>query len=124
MRGIKYKKENKIKRVLLFLFFAVVFVLLLGSIFRVYEKRRNAELALIEMQNELALLEEREKSLISSLGRLETEEGMKFELRSKLNVALQGEGVAIIVDEKSIKEEIKTPPKTFWQKVKEFFNQF
>jgi cell division protein FtsB len=121
MRGIKTKNNTRWKRLLIFCLFLVIFIFLLNSVNNVYQKKKSAKEALSLMQNQIADLEERKNFLKSSLERLSTKEGIKFEIKRKLNVAEVGESVAIIVEE-------ETSPKTavtqssFWQKIKDFFS--
>lgn len=120
MKGIKSKQNNKIKKIVIFFGLLILLFALINSVFGVYSKKKNAQVALLKMQEELKSLEEREMFLNSSLERLETEEGIDFEIRRKLNVALQDEEVAIIVNEE-VEEEVLPQEKTFWQKVKSVF---
>jgi hypothetical protein len=72
------------------------------------------------MQSDVATLKERKNFLANSLDRLATLDGIKFEIRKKLNVAEVGESVAIIVNE----EDSVTPyiaPRSSWQRFKDFW---
>ena len=72
------------------------------------------------MQNEKLALTNRGEFLADSFKKLETQEGLKFEIKKKLNVALSGESVAIIVEEP--KPTSTTVSKTTsWQQLKNFF---
>lgn len=103
-----------------FLILLVVFGLILNSVRKVYIKKREAEKALALMQKEAKDLADREIYLERSLQRLETEEGIKFEIRKKLNVAEVGESVAIIVDEEKFVKD-NSIKNSAWQKLKSFF---
>lgn len=120
MRGIKSRGENNTKKIFIFVILLVISLLLLNSVYKVYRKKVNAKQALVVMQQELQALKEREIFLKDSLNRLETREGMEFELRQKLNVALEGERVAIIVDENEEKDK-SVEEKSLWQKIKSTF---
>lgn len=119
MRGIKNKKENKWKRLGIFLLLLLVFGLLLNSVRKVYNKKEEAQKVLARMEAEKNKLEEREKFLKESLAKLETSEGIEFELRKKLNVAEVGESLAIIVEEEPTAsvQGLQISP---WQKLKDF----
>lgn len=119
MRGVKTKENTKWKRIGLFLLVFLVMILLLNSVKNVYKKKIEAEETLARMNSEVAELQDRKNDLNQSLERLKTEEGMKFEMRKRLNVSEHGESVAIIVNDES-KNSVKTE-KTFWQKTKDFF---
>jgi len=121
MKGIKKKGEKKWKRLVVFLILLIVFGILLNSVHGVYNKKKEVQETLAQMKAELKDLEDRKKSLEQSLARFNTEEGIAYEMRQKLNVAEVGESVAIIVEEKTAEpssdEEISV-----WQKVKDFIS--
>lgn len=77
-------------------------------------------MALARMQEENKELEDRKKILEENLSRIQTDEGLEFEIRKKFNVARAGESVAIIVDEESTPSDSAISP-SFWQKFKNFF---
>ena len=121
MRGIKRKNEGDWKKYALFCLLLLLLVVLSNSTRKVYNKKVETEKALARMQQESRELEERKKILEENLNRIQTDEGMEFEIRKKFNVARAGESVAIIVEE----EATTTPPNTspsFWQKFKSFLS--
>ena len=120
MRGVKTKATNKWKRLGLFLVLVLVFGLLLNSVSGVYKKKKGAELILARTEAEAKVLVEREAFLKESLKRLGTKEGLKSEIRKKLNVAEVGESVAVIVTEERV-APIETFQISTWQKIKNFF---
>lgn len=61
------------------------------------ESSREAKLLALDV----ATLAEREKVLEEAIQKLETEEGIEEEIKSKYNVAREGERVAVIVDRPS-----------------------
>ncbi|MCL4387329.1 hypothetical protein M1307_02955 [Patescibacteria group bacterium] len=119
MRGIKSKKENKWKRIAVFIALILVFGFLLNSVRKIYNKKEEAQKVMARMEEEKAKLKEREKFLNDSLARLETTEGLKFEMRKKLNVAEVGESVAIIVNEEQTSSASNSEISP-WQKLKDF----
>lgn len=120
MRGVKTRESGKWKKISIFLILLAVSVFLLNSVNNVYQKKKEADKALARMKEQVLELQNREEYLAGSLERLKTEEGLKFEIRKKLNVAEAGESVAIIVDEE---KEASTTSKSIssWQKFKNFF---
>lgn len=119
MRGIKNKKESKIKKLAIFFVLILVFGLLLNSVRKIYNKKEEVQKVMARMEEEKTKLEERGKILKESLASLATTEGLKFEIRKKLNVAEVGESVAIIVNE----EQTPTTQNlsiSLWQKIKDF----
>jgi len=120
MKGIKKRGESKWKRFGIFLILLLVLCVLTNSVRKVYNKKIEAQKALARMEKEVKDLENRQKSLGTSLQKLETEEGIAFEMRKKLNVAKVGESVVIIVEEKESASTTGTKIST-WQKMKDFF---
>lgn len=123
MRGIKNKDSGKWKKIAIFLGLLIVLGFLLNSVGKVYRKKENAEEVLARMQKEQFELQERSRELEETLSRLETEEGLEYEIRKRFNVAGAGESVAIIVEEEAATSSPKTE-KSFWQKIKGFFFGF
>lgn len=120
MRSISGRKEGKWKRAGIFLVLLAVLLVLGNSVHKVYNKKVEAQKTLARMEEEVKNLKDREKFLKDSIERLDTKEGMAFEMRKKLNVAEAGESVAIIVEEgESV--SAPTPQPSFWQKAKDFF---
>lgn len=121
MRGVKTRTGSRWKK--FGSFFVLVFLLaaLLHSVNNVYKKKKSADEVLARMQDEMKSLTERQNFLRESLERLSTPEGLKFEIRKKLNVAEAGESVAIIVEE----EQSSTTPVLSispWRKFKNFWS--
>lgn len=121
MRGIKTKQSGKWRRVALFYLLVLVLVMLLNSLFNVYEKKKGAEEALVKMGDDLKELGEREKYLEGYLDRLSTKEGVEFEVRKKFNVAEAGESVAIIVEEEVAPNDTEAK-ETRWQRFRGFWS--
>lgn len=121
MRGVKRKNEGTWKKYAVFLFLLLVFGVLINSTRKVYNKKVEAENALSRMQQEIGDLEERKEILEENIKRVETDEGLEFEIRKKFNVARVGEGVAIIVEEEST-TTTPNPSPSLWQKFKNFLS--
>lgn len=120
MRGIKNKNEGAWKKWVIFFLLLVILAVLLNSVRKVYEKKREAQKALVHMQEQLEELAQREQFLKRSIDRMATKEGLSLEIRKKLNVAEAGESVAIIVDEEGASS---TPAQKLssWQQFKSFW---
>src|SRR4030042_2253669 len=119
MRGIKNKESGKWKKAVFFFVLLLMLIVLLNSVKNVYQKKKTAEEILVRMEKETENLRDREEYLKESLARLATQEGIKFEMRKKLNVAEVGESVAIIVDEEEAASVSDIKIST-WQKIKNF----
>lgn len=83
-------------------------------------KDRQATLAVKKMEQEIEELKARQAELLAFQKRLQTEEGIEYELRKKFGVARPGESVAIIVEENSTSTTTTTDSDP-WQKIKNFF---
>ena len=119
MRGIKTKERGKWKKAAAFVVLLLVLGVLTNSVRKVYNKKEDAKETLARMEAEMKSLQERQQFLAASIERLNTTEGVAFEMRKKLNVAEAGESVAIIVEE----EPAPIPPSakiSSWQKFKNF----
>lgn len=121
MRRLAGKKNDNLKKIASVLVLSIIFVVLIGSVYRVYSKEKRTSEILMKTQNELAEMEKRKKELVASIGRLETRDGMEYELRRKFNVSGEGEKVAIIVEDQEVSAK-NSFEKTFWQKIKDFFS--
>ena len=103
----------------IFLALLLVFGFLLNSVRKIYNKKEEAQKVMARMEEEKTKLQEREQFLKDSLDKLATAEGLKFEIRKKLNVAEVGESVAIIVNEEQA-PATQNLPISLWQKIKDF----
>src|SRR3989344_2449527 len=120
MRGVKRKNGEDWKKYAIFCLLLILLAVLGNSTRKVYNKKAETEKALLRMQEETLELEDRKEILEANLKRIQTDEGMEFEIRKKFNVARAGEGIAIIVEEKSTSPD-STTSLSFWQKFKNFF---
>ena len=122
MRGVKTKGGNKWKKFGIFLVLVLALLLLLNSAHGVYQKKKNAEEVLSRTKEQVKVLIEKEVALKASLERLATTEGLKSEIRRKLNVAEVGESVAVIVAEEKT-PSLETLEISTWQKLKDLFGE-
>ncbi|MBI1975850.1 MAG: hypothetical protein HYS59_02545 [Candidatus Vogelbacteria bacterium] len=99
----KLKRQHFIKRRLLYrlalVFLIGVAVLLIRSVWNIYEKQAVANNSRLAAVRRLRELEDRKVELENALLRLSTERGVEGELRSKFPVAKNGEDVVVILDE-------------------------
>lgn len=121
MRGVKRKNEDDWKKYAVFCLLLLLLVVLSNSTRKVYNKKVETEKVLARMQEESGQLEERKKILEENLSRIQTDEGLEFEIRKKFNVARAGESVAIIVEEESTTTTSDVSP-SLWQKFKNFLS--
>ncbi len=121
MRGVKTRALEKWKRLGIFLLLLLTVLVLINSVRKVYNKKENAEEALVKMNKELQELEKRNNDLQDLQAKLNSGEGLEFELRKKFNVAKVGENIAIIIDQDKLPEN-NFFPGSIRQRIKDFWN--
>jgi cell division protein FtsB len=101
---------------------AIIFVILIRSLWDVYQKEQLSAKNLLREQIEFDKLTSREKSLVSSIDHLKTEQGVESEIRNKFRVVKEGEQVAVIVDNNaSNMSSVATTTHSFWYKLFHWF---
>ena len=94
----------------------VALVLFLGvSVWGVYEKYRESKQRKEELAHTLAELEKREIDLRQKVEALETDRGVESEIRSKYQVAREGEGVIYLVENQNNDAEVEVPKRSIWE---------
>jgi len=104
----------------------VVLILLIRPTWNIYKKSRDSERNLKQAQEELALLEKRQKELSVSLENLKSEEGRDEEIRAKFGVAKAGETMVVVLDDKKPVQTTTTPEEIgafsrFWSRFLSWF---
>jgi cell division protein FtsB len=100
------RRKQKIKRMLysfpsLIVLSIITFFLVKGA-WGVMEKERKSKEIVKDLKGEVATLIQRERELKDDISRLETNEGVKEEIKKRFNVAQEGEYVAVIVDNQKV----------------------
>ena len=102
---LEFQKKKKIKKVLysrtVLIFLAIIFIILLRSLYGVYKKESLSMQNLDMDKNELAQISERQKDIANSLEYLKTDQGVESEIRNKFRVVKEGEKVAVIIDDQT-----------------------
>ena len=91
MRNVVYSKP-------VLILFLGVSIFMLYSVWGVFEKEKDTRVKKNQRAAILADLEEREEVLRDEIERLNTEKGIEEEIRSKFEVAKDGEKVIVIVE--------------------------
>ena len=120
MSLFKERESQKWRKITSFILLIIVFLLLLNSVYKVYNKKRKIDSALAQSRDELRELQERENQLIGLKDRINTRDGLEYELRKKFGVAKVDESVVIIVDKQN-KGDIDTTSESLWEKIKNFW---
>ncbi len=87
------------------------------STFSVVIKKRESERLLSISEEQLTLLEERKAEIDSKINHLGTAAGLEAEIRSRFNMAKEGENVAIVVSTSEKKASSTPQKKTMWQRL-------
>lgn len=99
---------------------SILVVIFMHSTWAIYNKKTESELLMDSSEQRLLDLQTREKDLKEKIDKLNTEQGIEEEIRSKFNVTKENENVVIIVENKE-KEASTTDEKvSFWQRIKSF----
>jgi cell division protein FtsB len=93
----------------------IVAVAMVRGAYAMLVKERESAKGAENLAAEVAALSERETLLLRELEKLETPAGIEEEIKSKFNVAKEGELVAVIVDRPE-DEATTTPEKKSWFK--------
>lgn len=112
----EFSRKRKVRQIMfsvpvLILLFIILFFVAKGS-WGVYKKYSLSKNELENSQSDLALLEEKKKTIEAKIEKLNTETGVEKEIRSKFDVAREGEKLIVIVEDK-ITEEIVVEEKGF-----------
>jgi cell division protein FtsB len=121
----KQKIKNRIySKTSVFILF--IFIVLIGrGVLSVYAKERDSRMELDLLEKKKAELGNRLANVSTSNDRLNTEEGIESEIRSKFDVVKQDEGVIVVVDEKlpPPPEDTRGFMKKFWDSVTGVFKK-
>ena len=126
MRNFKQKRQLR-KRIyskpVLFILILILAFLVHGT-WGIYKKSKQSKETLAVAQLEFDKLKEREESIEKKIGRLGTETGLEEEIRSKFDVAKEGEQIIVIVDNDDLPPVVEDKPgviKGFFTTVKSWF---
>lgn len=112
----EFSQKRKIRRILysplvLIILTVILFFIVKGS-FGVYQKYSFSKGELRKIENDLVVLQNKKTDIDKKISHLETETGIEKELRSKFDVAREGEmRIVIVEDEKE--QEVVVEKKNF-----------
>ena len=116
------QRKQKIRRMMysfpsLIVIAVITFFLVKGAV-KVMDKKWESSERAKDLEGRVATLVLREEELRRGISRLETEEGVKEEIKERFNVATEGEYVAVIVDRKEVSSSTNSSVlpwyKRFW----------
>lgn len=113
MRSLAYHKVTVV-------ILGLLALLVLRSVWVVYNKQKESQELLIIAENKVKELEARDSVLKAKIANIKSERGLEEEIRAKFNVAKVGENVVIMTEEPST-----TTAKvnlSLWQKIVGFFS--
>lgn len=100
----------------------IVVLLLLNSVWNIFLKERETSVIRKKLEREFLELKEREVLLREEIERLSTPRGIEEEIRSKFEVAKEGEETMVIVDPgREDNADTDDSKKSFWSRL---FNIF
>jgi cell division protein FtsB len=101
---------------------AVVVAFFATNVWGVYQKAHETSEKRAQLEKEFAELQAREATLREELDRLHTNRGMEEEIRSKFDVAREGERVIVVVDPKPVDALAGAGEKKgFWKRLFDWF---
>ena len=117
-RKLKQFLYSKVTLVVL----AIVVLLLLNSVWNIFLKERVTNTTRKKLEREFVELQEREALLREEIERLSTPRGVEEEIRSKFEVAKEGEETMVIIDPgRGDSADTDDSKKSFWSRL---FNIF
>ena len=121
-----FQEKQRFRRILYskvtLIILAVIVLLLLQSVWGVWGTARETRLLREREERTLEELKARAAILQAEVDRLSAERGIEGEIRSKFDVAKEGESVLIITDPKESGEDTDTSPRSgFWATIVNFF---
>lgn len=101
MREFSQKRRmmKKIYSIPVLIFLLIILFFVLKGTWGIFKKSSFSEKQRIAVEAELIALQERKNSIEKKIQRLNTETGIEEEIRSKFDVAKEGERLIVIVDE-------------------------
>jgi len=116
-----FRKKRQFKRMLystgVLVLLGIVVFFLGRATWDVYQKAKLTSENRQEALNELTRLQKQEATLKAELERLQTDRGIEEELRSKFNVAKEGEQVITIVSPQNTTENSDDQVLPWWKRV-------
>ena len=119
---LEFQEKRKVKRFMYsritLVILLVIILLLLKSVWNVYEKESLTRDNLDKTASDLQGLKDREQMLSTEIDRLKTTSGTEAEIREKYGLVKPGEEVILIVDKNSSStDDISPIEPSFWQKI-------
>jgi cell division protein FtsB len=121
-----YQQKKQIRKVIyskITLLILFIFIIILSkACYGIYQKQKISEQNLEIVEEEYYSLNSRKDVLESEIDKLNTEEGIEREIRSKFNVSKPGEIMINIVDDnKNISNDDSNQKKSFWDNIINIF---
>lgn len=122
---LDFQQKRKLRafiynKITLSVFFVIVLISLFST-FNVWRKKVESQKLTESSESKVAELEARKVFIDDQIVKLNTEEGIEEEIRSKFSVAKEGEKVVVVVND-DLDNNIETEEKrSLWQKFLDFF---
>lgn len=123
----EFEHKRKVRKILssplVLLPLAILLIFLARGTWNIYVKNRDSAAELRLAEERLARLEERHKTLMAGVARLNTESGIEGEIRDRFQMAKEGERAVVIVDAPSKPVQLELSEDGFLQKIWDFFKR-
>ena len=120
-----FERKRKIRKVLyskgVLVVVFVLLVLISKATWGLYAKERESRNGLDRIEQELSALTSREERLQNDIARLQTPEGIEFEIREQFQVAKSGEKMVVLVQEQKSTAEQKIEERSLISKFLDIF---
>ncbi len=116
-RGWRSVMESKPIIIILGIFVLIFAWAVLRFMLKMQQTRENRMIA----ESKVAQLEKEKEKLSTDIAKLKTNEGVEESIREKFGFAKEGEGLIVIVDDKSSQNEKKDTEKGFFSFFKNWF---
>lgn len=122
---LDFQQKRKLRafiynKITLSIFFVVVLILLFST-FNVWRKKVESQKLTEASELKVSELEARKVFIDDQIVKLNTEEGVEEEIRSKFSVAKEGERVVVVVNDNTEDDTKIETDKSLWQKFLDLF---
>lgn len=98
-------------------FLAIVALYSLYSTYTVYMKKQESAQGVIKAEQVLIALSVKDTALVEDIDRLQTDEGLEAEIRSKYSVAKGSEQVVVLVEDEPAQVVVPQEERSLWGKI-------
>ncbi|MES2214285.1 MAG: hypothetical protein V4465_02800 [Patescibacteria group bacterium] len=116
----KQKRRARLYSTPVLVALALITLLILRGTFVIMQKERESSTYVGNLQVKVMTLADRQSKLKEDIGRLETDEGIDTEIKTRFSVARAGEHVAVIVDPREKATTTPEKPESWYHPITSF----